>query len=140
MFWRLPCHILGFVYCGIFLNFLGARAVIVLFVKILFHKSGLWSCPIRSNFCSYISCRQFAVCFFWSRSFVRRMSMALTIFRDFRSVAGTTALCAPADVLTALLPGSARFESVQGVFGASWMFFFGRKMLNFCIFGFPKFR
>ena len=49
-------------------------------------------------------------------------------FRDFRSVAGTTTLCAPADVLTALLPGSARFESVQGVFGASWMFFSGEKV------------
>ena len=83
------------------------------------------------DFCSYIFSKQFAICFFWSRSFVRRMSMALTIFGDFRSVAGTTALCAPADVLTALLPGSARFESVQGVFGPSWMFFFRAKKAEF---------
>ena len=53
--------------------------------------------------------------------------MALTIFGDFRYVAGTTALCALACVLTALLPGSAGFESVQGVFGASWMFFTAKK-------------
>ena len=61
--------------------------------------------------------------------------MTLTIFLDFRHVAGATALCAPAGVLTALLPGSARFESVQGV----WRFldvFFGPKRLNFRIFGF----
>ena len=35
--------------------------------------------------------------------------MTLTIFPDFPPVPGTTALCAPAGMLTALLPGSARF-------------------------------
>ena len=50
MFWRLPYYVLGLVYSGVFLNFLSSRAVLVLVVTILFHKSGLWSCPIRSIF------------------------------------------------------------------------------------------
>ena len=71
-------------------NFLASRAVLVLFVTILFHKNGLWSYPVRSFFCSYISARQFVVCFFRSRYLVRRMYMALTIFpacgRDDRAL------------------------------------------------------
>ena len=38
------------MYSGVFLNFLGSRAVLVLFVTILFYERGLWSYPIRSIF------------------------------------------------------------------------------------------
>jgi len=70
--------------------------------------------PYTLEFLLVHSSMQFAVCFLWSRYFVGRMSIALTIFLDFRHVAGATALCAPAGVLTALLPGSARVWKRSG--------------------------
>ena len=108
MFWQLAVPILGLVCSGVFQNFLGYRTILVPFVTILFHTNGLCSCPVRSFFVRTFLPSDFWYVFFKSRYLVRRMSMALTIFRDFLHLAGTTARCAPDGVLAALFPGSAR--------------------------------
>ena len=94
-------------------------------------------------FCSYISARQFVVCFLRSLCLVRLMSMALTIFRDFLHLAGTTARCAPDGVLAALFPGCGMVcKGWGGVWGLLDVFFFSHRinrafyMMNFRISGF----
>ena len=113
-------HVLGWKS----LNFLGHRSVLVLFLTILFHKNGLWSYPVRSFFCWYISPRQFVVFFsevdLWRRRF--------------------SALGAPAAVLLALPPSSAKVWKRSG---CVWRFFdvsYGRKSWIFAFSVFAIFR
>ena len=124
MFWRLPYYVLGLVYSGVFLNFRSSRAVLVLVVTILFHKSGLWSCPIRSIFVPTFFFEAICDMFFLESIFRSSDVYGADDFRGF-SVCGRDdrTLCTSRRV-DSLIAWSARFESVQGVFGASWMFFF----------------
>ena len=108
MFWRLaPLHFrVGVLCCFSEFSWLPNRPRTLCNDFVSYKWIKLVSCTFV--FCSYISARQFVVCFLRSLCLVRRMSIALTIFRDFQPVAGMTARCAPAGVLTALFSGSAR--------------------------------